>query len=106
MRTRETLDIMQAHAGDLSDAEVRFLGSFYSVAAMDGQTAQHIQENVLKYSRDDVTTIMYVTCEGLPNHLQQKADHHIMLDLVCFNLQLMIVCGAVRKSSKLFLSLF
>jgi len=58
MRTRETLDIMQAHAGDLSDAEVRFLGSFYSVAAMDGQTAQHIQENVLKYSRDDVTTIM------------------------------------------------
>jgi hypothetical protein len=51
---------MQAQYSDLSDAEVRFLGSFYSVAAMDGQTAQHIQENVLKYSRDDVTTVMYV----------------------------------------------
>lgn len=98
---------MQAHAGDLSDAEVRFLGSFYSVAAMDGQTAQHIQENVLKYSRDDVTTIMYVSCGGLSNHLQQKADHHIMLDLVCFNLQLVIVCrGDVRKFSKLFFTLF
>lgn len=57
-RTRETLEIMQAHYSDLTDAEVRFLGSFYSVAAMDGQTAQHIQENVLKFTRDDVTTIM------------------------------------------------
>lgn len=57
-RTRETLEIMQAHFSDLTDAEVRFLGSFYSVAAMDGQTAQHIQENVLKFTRDDVTTIM------------------------------------------------
>lgn len=60
LRTRETLEIMQAQYSDLSDAEVRFLGSFYSVAAMDGQTAQHIQENVLKYSQDDITTIMYV----------------------------------------------
>ncbi|KAG0618890.1 hypothetical protein M758_4G099000 [Ceratodon purpureus] len=58
LRTRETLEIMQAQYNDLSDAEVRFLGSFYSVAAMDGQTAQHIQENVLKYCQDDITTIM------------------------------------------------
>jgi hypothetical protein len=27
---------------------------------MDGQTAQHLQENILKYTRDDVTTVMYV----------------------------------------------
>jgi phosphohistidine phosphatase SixA len=58
VRTRETLDIMQAHASDLREAAVRFLGSFYSIAAMDGQTAQHLQESILKYSSDDVTTVM------------------------------------------------
>lgn len=57
-RTRETLHIMQGRYSALADADVRFLGSFYSVAAMDGQTAQHIQENVLKYAGDDITTIM------------------------------------------------
>ncbi len=59
VRTRETLDIMQAHVSDLREAAVRFLGSFYSIAAMDGQTAQHLQESILKYSSDDVTTVMY-----------------------------------------------
>ncbi|CAK9859646.1 unnamed protein product [Sphagnum jensenii] len=58
VRTRETLDIMQAHVSDLREAAVRFLGSFYSIAAMDGQTAQHLQESILKYSSDDVTTVM------------------------------------------------
>lgn len=71
-RTRETLEIMQAHYGDLTDAEVRFLGSFYSVAAMDGQTAQHIQENVLKFTRDDVTTIM---CMGHNRGWEEAASH-------------------------------
>lgn len=51
---------MQGRYSALADADVRFLGSFYSVAAMDGQTAQHIQENVLKYAGDDITTIMYL----------------------------------------------
>jgi hypothetical protein len=50
---------MQAHVSDLREAVVRFLGSFYSIAAMDGQTAQHLQESILKYSSDDVTTVMY-----------------------------------------------
>lgn len=72
LRTRETLEIMQAQYSDLSDAEVRFLGSFYSVAAMDGQTAQHIQENVLKYSRDDVTTVM---CMGHNRGWEEAASH-------------------------------
>jgi len=58
IRTRETLEIMQSHVSDLGEVEVRFLGSFYAIAAMDGQTAQHLQENILKYSRDDVTTVM------------------------------------------------
>ncbi|KAG6552153.1 hypothetical protein Mapa_006255 [Marchantia paleacea] len=60
-RTRETLDIMQQQVPELLDADVRFLSSFYSVAAMDGETLQHLQEIICKYSKDDVTTI---TCMG------------------------------------------
>lgn len=56
-RTRETLDIMQQQVPELLDADVRFLSSFYSVAAMDGETLQHLQEIICKYSKDDVTTI-------------------------------------------------
>lgn len=57
-RTRETLDIMQEHIPELVDVEVHFLGSFYSVSAMDGQTAQHLQETICKYARDDICTVM------------------------------------------------
>lgn len=58
MRTRETLNVMEEHTPQLSDAEVHFLGSFYSVSAMDGQTAHHLQETICKYARDDMFTVM------------------------------------------------
>ncbi|KAL2622368.1 hypothetical protein R1flu_002573 [Riccia fluitans] len=57
-RTRETLEIMQQHLPQLEEAEVHFLSSFYSVAAMDGETLQHLQEIIYKYSKDDIQTIM------------------------------------------------
>ncbi|KAL3691656.1 hypothetical protein R1sor_005307 [Riccia sorocarpa] len=60
-RTRETLEIMQQHSPELQGAEVHFLSSFYSVAALDGETLQHLQETICKYSKDDVKTI---TCMG------------------------------------------
>lgn len=34
------------------------MASFYSVPAMDGQTAQHLQQTVCQYSRDDILTVM------------------------------------------------
>eukprot|EP00250_Pteridium_aquilinum_P013746 c21549_g1_i1 orf=424-1200(-) len=58
VRTRETLDVMKECIPEFGDAEVHFLGSFYSVAAMDGQTAQHLQETICKYARDDIRTVM------------------------------------------------
>lgn len=58
VRTRQTLDIMTEAAGAFSEAEVRFLGSFYSVAAMDGETTAHLHSMVLKYASEEVSTVM------------------------------------------------
>ncbi|PIN20036.1 hypothetical protein CDL12_07272 [Handroanthus impetiginosus] len=57
-RTRETLKIMQEQVRAFLDAEVHFISSFYSVAAMDGQTAEHLQQAICQYSRDEILTIM------------------------------------------------
>ncbi|XP_065855416.1 uncharacterized protein At3g52155, chloroplastic [Euphorbia lathyris] len=57
-RTRETLQIMQEQVPGFLDAEVYFLSSFYSIAAMDGQTAEHLQQAICRYSRDEILTIM------------------------------------------------
>ncbi|WCJ34563.1 Phosphoglycerate mutase family protein [Euphorbia peplus] len=57
-RTRETLQIMQEQVPGFLDAEVYFLSSFYSIAAMDGQTAEHLQQAICKYSHDEILTVM------------------------------------------------
>ncbi|KAL7103149.1 hypothetical protein ACP275_08G162700 [Erythranthe tilingii] len=57
-RTRETLKIMQEHVRAFLEAEVHFISSFYSIAAMDGQTAEHLQQAIRKYSSDEIFTIM------------------------------------------------
>lgn len=58
MRTRETLKIMQGQVRGFSDAKVHFISSFYSIAAMDGQTAEHLQQAICKFSRDEILTVM------------------------------------------------
>lgn len=57
-RTRETLEIMQEQVPGFQDAEVYFISSFYSIAAMDGQTAEHLQQAICRYSRDEILTVM------------------------------------------------
>ncbi|KAI4298865.1 hypothetical protein L6164_032379 [Bauhinia variegata] len=57
-RTKETLKIMQEQVEELVKAEVHFVSSFYSIAAMDGQTAEHLQKVICRYSRDEILTIM------------------------------------------------
>ncbi|KAL4627959.1 hypothetical protein ACB092_05G204000 [Castanea dentata] len=57
-RTRETLKIMQGQVRGFLEAEVHFFSSFYSIAAMDGQTADHIQQVICKYTRDEILTVM------------------------------------------------
>ncbi|KAL9335833.1 hypothetical protein Peur_070321 [Populus x canadensis] len=58
LRTKETLRIMQQQVPDFLDAEVHFISSFYSVAAMDGQTADHLHQAICNYSRDGILTVM------------------------------------------------
>ncbi|KAI3741007.1 hypothetical protein L1987_58671 [Smallanthus sonchifolius] len=57
-RTRQTLKIMQDQVQAFLDAEIHFISSFYSVAAMDGQTADHLQRAICKYARDEILTVM------------------------------------------------
>lgn len=52
---------MQAQVDGFMEANVHFIPSFYSIAAMDGQTAEHLQQIVSKYSTPDITTVMLVT---------------------------------------------
>ena len=58
LRTKETLKLMQEEVQGFSKADVRFISSFYSIAAMDGQTAEHIQNVICRYSSNDIVTIM------------------------------------------------
>ncbi|OEL22248.1 hypothetical protein BAE44_0016732 [Dichanthelium oligosanthes] len=58
MRTKETLKILQEHVQGLSQAVVHFIPSFYSIAAMDGQTAEHLQKAICEYSSDQILTVM------------------------------------------------
>lgn len=57
-RTKETLQILQEHVEGLSEAIVHFIPSFYSIAAMDGQTAEHLQKAICEYSSDEILTVM------------------------------------------------
>ncbi|KAG2634172.1 hypothetical protein PVAP13_2NG299300 [Panicum virgatum] len=61
MRTKETLKILQEHVQGLSQAVVHFIPSFYSIAAMDGQTAEHLQKAICEYSSDEILTVMIIT---------------------------------------------
>ncbi|CAM9000662.1 unnamed protein product [Rhodiola kirilowii] len=58
VRTKETLRIMQEQVRGFLEAEVHFIPSFYSIAAMDGQTAEHLQQAVCKFSKDEINTVM------------------------------------------------
>ncbi|KAL2904593.1 hypothetical protein RDABS01_003303 [Bienertia sinuspersici] len=57
-RTRETLSVMQERVKGFLQATVHYIPSFYSVAAMDGQTAEHLQQMICKFSSDDILTVM------------------------------------------------
>ncbi|EPS67529.1 hypothetical protein M569_07243, partial [Genlisea aurea] len=57
-RSKETLRIMQEQVRAFVKAEVHFISSFYSIAAMDGQTAEHLQRMICKYSTNQILTVM------------------------------------------------
>eukprot|EP00897_Mesotaenium_endlicherianum_P005344 jgi/Mesen1/4838/ME000244S04017 len=58
VRTRQTLELMGEAVKAFKEAEVVLLGSYYSIAAMDGQTAKHLHDTVLEHSNDSQTTVM------------------------------------------------
>ncbi|KAF5937096.1 hypothetical protein HYC85_024602, partial [Camellia sinensis] len=58
VRTKETLKTMQEQVRGFLEAEVHFISSFYSIAAMNRQTAEHLQHAICKFSRDEILTVM------------------------------------------------
>jgi len=56
---------MRQAVPSLADTPVLFLGSFYSVAAMDGQTAIHLQVHytTVMYSTVQYSTALYSTVQ-------------------------------------------
>ncbi|KAJ3698305.1 hypothetical protein LUZ61_002010 [Rhynchospora tenuis] len=57
-RTKETLEILRENIMGLNQAKVHFIPSFYSIAAMDGQTAEHLQKAICEFSTDEILTVM------------------------------------------------
>jgi phosphohistidine phosphatase SixA len=51
-RTKQTLDQMAEAAAELSTVDAHYLGSLYTVAALDGQTKQHIEETIRSVACD------------------------------------------------------
>jgi phosphohistidine phosphatase len=61
-RTRQTLDVMAAAVSKIGDVDAHFLGSLYTVAALDGQTRTYLDE-VIRDLADDKTNYC-VMCIG------------------------------------------
>lgn len=61
-RTRQTLDAMAEAAEEMGAADAHFLGSLYTVAALDGQTKHHLEETVRSVACD--TQHFCVMCVG------------------------------------------
>ncbi|WIA40996.1 hypothetical protein OEZ86_004638 [Tetradesmus obliquus] len=51
-RTKQTLDTMAEAASELSQVDAHFLGSLYTVAALDGQTKHHLEETIRSVAVD------------------------------------------------------
>lgn len=51
-RTKQTLDTMAEAAAELSLVDAHYLGSLYTVAALDGQTKHHLEEVVRSMACD------------------------------------------------------
>ncbi|KAJ6426285.1 hypothetical protein OIU84_026800 [Salix udensis] len=81
LRTKETLRIMQQQVPDFLDSEVHFISSFYSIAAMDGQTADHLQQALCNYSRDGILTGVGGGCLNVLWCLHRAKTHAMLLCL-------------------------
>eukprot|EP00879_Flechtneria_rotunda_P004186 GHRR01004434.1.p1 GENE.GHRR01004434.1~~GHRR01004434.1.p1 ORF type:complete len:228 (+),score=77.17 GHRR01004434.1:210-893(+) len=51
-RTKQTLDTMAEAAAELSQVDAHYLGSLYTVAALDGQTKHHLEETIRSVACD------------------------------------------------------
>ncbi|KAF6259214.1 hypothetical protein COO60DRAFT_1029764 [Scenedesmus sp. NREL 46B-D3] len=61
-RTKQTLDAMAEAAAELGQVDAHFLGSLYTVAALDGQTKHHLEETIRSVACDAANSC--VMCVG------------------------------------------
>lgn len=62
MRTKQTLETMRDAVKGFAEAEALFLGSLYTVAALDGQTRRHLQQCIIDAVKSSAATC--VMCLG------------------------------------------
>eukprot|EP00898_Chlorokybus_atmophyticus_P008479 jgi/Chlat1/8632/Chrsp86S08012 len=58
LRTRQTLELMIQEVADFGRAAISFLGSFYTIASLDGHTRKHIAETITQYASDGMGCVM------------------------------------------------
>lgn len=51
-RTKQTLDVMVEASSELALVDAHYLGSLYTVAALDGQTKHHLEETIRSMASD------------------------------------------------------
>lgn len=59
-RSKQTLEEMSSTLDALTSADAHYYGSLYTVAALDGQTRQHLQELISEVATDSHTCILCV----------------------------------------------
>lgn len=84
-RTKDTLDAMTEVMGQLADADAHYLGSLYTVAALDGQTRTHLEECIRSIAGDTRSTC--IMCVGHNKGWEEAASafaqQNVRLNTAC-----------------------
>lgn len=75
VRTRQTLDAMQDARVGLEAAKVHLRGDLYTIAALDGQTRQHLQDVITEETADSNATC--VLCLGHNKGWEEAASSFV-----------------------------
>lgn len=106
-RTKQTVEAMASEVGAFDDVDAHFLGTLYTVAALDGMTAAHISERV----RDLDSRKRALLASRSPVALKRRCvklcptecvrERTIVSKVAWFNRALMIAVGAPRVLCRL-----
>ncbi len=74
-RTMQTMETMTEAYKELSSVDIHFIASWYTVAALDGQTRQHIEEVIRGTAADAKCVSGCSGCKCSPGSAEQQIWH-------------------------------